>query len=115
MKNSKIQFPDYASLFLRIPRPLEVIGRDRDGNTNLLSGLLGPDDLPPAFHVHRSFRINIFQHNRKIDGLALSKRFLRFKKNSCAAEIAGDPFAIFKLYGCRIPVTSRPFFLRFFH
>jgi len=63
-----------------------------------------------------SVRIAVVQHNREIYGLALSKGFVRFEKNACAAEIAGDAFAVFKLYGCCTPVTSRPvFFFGFFH
>jgi hypothetical protein len=112
---SNFRFPDSTLPFLRIPGPLKIIGRDRDGNANLLSGLLDPDDLPPAFHAHKSFRINVFQYNREIYGLALSKRFLCLKKNSCAAEIAGDALAIFKLYGRCIPVSSCPLFFGFFH
>lgn len=80
MKYSNFRFPASTLLFLRIPRLLKVIGRDSDGNANLLSALLDPDDLSSAFHAHKSVRIDVFQHNREIYGLALSKGFVRFKK-----------------------------------
>lgn len=74
-------FSAFTLLFLRIPGPLEVVGRDGGGNANLLSALLYPDDLSSAFHAHRSVRIDVFQHNCELYGLAVSKGFVRFKKN----------------------------------
>jgi hypothetical protein len=108
-------FAAWTLLVLRITRPLKTIGGDLDGNADFGTGFFDSCDFSPTFHAHGPFRIDLLQDNREIDGLALGERFLRFEKNSRAAEIAGDAFAVFELHGCCITVAGCPFFHGFFH
>src|SRR3989339_632037 len=112
---TSFRFSSLALLFLRLPDYLERIGFYRGGNADLLPAFLDPDDLSYALQAYGTIRIDVFQHDGELYGLAGSNGFIRLEEYPRVAEVAGDAFAFFKFYGQGAFVTGRPAFFRFIH